>query len=174
MPVKLMEQYILTGDRTLLAQVLPAKIGRWSGDGDLLAGALAKVSDWSDEDRRLLHVIFARNLLPALGTWLNAALRQEKTTEDIMGAVRAELESCQASAGEIVTLFMHVQTFARDGKPNSVGRFILGLSDSDLQHAVEEHVYGSFNLYLIEFLLDFAPERLPALFPVLLEGIRRP
>ena len=167
-PVKLMEQYILTGDRTLLAQVPSVKTGTFSWDGHLLAGALARVADWTEEDRRVLHLMFARNLLPSLSTWLNGALRQEKTADDIMSAVRAELESCNAAARDIVTLFSLVQAFAREGKPNSAGRYVLGLSDSDLQHAIEQHVYGSMNLYLIEFLLDFAPERMPALFPVLL------
>ena len=58
-PAKVMEQYILTGDRQLLKQI-PSVQSSFSFDGKTLAEALAPLAEWTDQDRRLLHVIFAR------------------------------------------------------------------------------------------------------------------
>ncbi|MFI5458284.1 MAG: DUF4132 domain-containing protein [Isosphaerales bacterium] len=173
-PVKLMEQYILTGDRKFLSQIQPVKPNMWSWDGNVLAGALARIPDWTEEDRRLLHVLFARGSLEYLADWLNEALRREKSTEDVISAVRAELASCKATTKDIVTLLTRVQAFARDGKPTSGGRYVLSLADPDLEHAVRHGDYNSINLINLEmigFLLDFAPDRMPSLFPVLMKEI---
>ena len=59
-PVKAIEQYILTGDQKVLSQIPPAKPGMWSWDGNALAGTLGRLPEWTDEDRRSLHVLFAR------------------------------------------------------------------------------------------------------------------
>ena len=168
-PVKLMEQYIQTGDRKLLAHIPPVKTGTWSWDGNVLCGALARASEWTEEDRRLIHVLFARNLLESLGSWLNAGLRQEKPTDDVFAAVRAELTSCQATTKDMNALFPGITLFARDGKPNSAGRYILALSDSDLEHAVRKGHFECLNLWMIEFLVESAPDRIPAILPVLLK-----
>ncbi len=168
-PVKLIEQYVLTGDRKLLDHIPPVKSGTWSWDGHTLSGALARVSEWTDDDRRLIHVMFARNLLGSLGTWLNTCLRQEKPTDDVLAVVRAELASCQATAKDMNALFPGVTLFARDSKPTSAGRYVLALSDPDLEHAVTKGHFECLNLSMIEFLLEFAPDRIPSLFPVLLK-----
>ncbi len=173
-PVKLTEQYILTGDRKCLSQIPPVWTGMWSSwDGKRLAEALAPVAAWTDEDRRVLHVLFARKSLESLGGWLNDELRREKPTDDVLAAVRTELESCAATTKDVNKLLAGVDAFARAAKPTSAGRYLLGLTDPDLQHAVQQGFYNSINLDMIGFLLEFAPERMPALFPVLLKEVPR-
>ena len=168
-----MEQYVLTGDRQLLKQI-PSVQSFFSFDGKTLAEALSPLAEWTDEDRRLLHVIFARRLLDALGDWLNRELSGEGATGDVMTPVRTELESCGATTNDVTTLFMHVKTFAHDGKPTSAGRYVSGLAGADLELAIRQGFYGGFNLAMIEFLLDYAPERIPPLFPSVLRGTGQP
>ena len=55
-----------------------------------------------------------------------------------MDAVRAELKTCGATTSDISPIFTSVKTFARDGKPTSAGRYVLGLSDPDLRNAVQQ------------------------------------
>ena len=137
----------------------------------MLAGALAPLPEWTDEDRRLLHVLLASNMLASLGDWLNAALRQEQPTDDVVAAVLAELETCQVTTEDVVPLFTRVAVFAREGEPTSAGRYVLGLSDPDLRLAVQKGFYACVNLFMVEFLFDFAPDRLPSLLPMLLKVV---
>jgi uncharacterized protein DUF4132/HEAT repeat protein len=168
-PINAIEQYLRTGDGKTLAQFKPAKQTGWSWNGYVLAEALGQPPNWTEEDRRLLHVLHAVGLLESLGTWLNDRLKQEKPGDDVLAPVRAELESLKVSTKDIVTLLARVQTFTRDDKPTSAGRFLLTLSDADLLHAVKQTYYDNANLDLIGFILDFAPERIPQLLPVLLK-----
>ena len=172
-PAKVMEQYILTGDRQLLKQI-PSVQSSFSFDGPTLAEALAPLAEWTDEDRRLLHVLFARKLLDSLGDWLNHALVEEGASGDVMTAVRTELESCARDTNEVTVLPTNAKAFAHDGKPTSAGRYVASLADADLEHAIRQGFYGGFNLGMIEFLLDFAPERMPPLLPTVLRGTGRP
>lgn len=167
-PQKLIEQYILTGDRKALSQIQPAQNGGWSWEGTVLAKALAPLRDWTDDDRRVLHVMFARMTLGSLGEWLNDVLRKEKPGDDIVAAVRAELASLEATASGIDALFRQVHVFARDGKPTSAGRYVLSIADPDLRNVVQQGVFDGLNVALVEFLVEFAPDRIPPLFPVLL------
>jgi hypothetical protein len=172
-PAKAIEQYILTGDRQLLKQI-PSVQSSFSFDGKTLADALAPLAEWTDEDRRLLHVLFARRTLDGLGDWLNRELSAEGAAGDVMTAVRTELESCGATTSDVTNVFMHVKAFAHDGKPTSAGRYVARLADADLELAIRQGFYGGFNLGMIEFLLDYAPERIPPLFPTMLRGTGRP
>ena len=63
-----------------------------------------------------------------------------------MTPVRAELESCGATTTEVTTLFTHVKAFAHDGKPTSAGRYVSSLADAELELAIRQGFYGSFNL----------------------------
>lgn len=168
-PAKAMEQYVLTGNRQLLKQIPPVQ-SAFSFDGGTLATALAPLSEWTDEDRRLLHIIFTRHVLDTLGGWLNDELSREGASGDVMTPVRAELQSCGATANDIAPMFMHVRTFAHDGEPTSAGRYVMGLGDPELEHAIQQGFYGSLNLEMIGFLVDFAPDRIPPLLPLLLKG----
>lgn len=85
--------------------------------------------------------MFERRLLESLADWLDISLRQENPVEDVVGTVRAELETCNATVAQVSAMLSRVQTFARDGKPTSSGRFILRLSDADLAHLVEKTNY---------------------------------
>ena len=84
----------------------------------------------------------------------------------------AELALCQATTKDINALFPGVTLFARESKPTSAGRHVLALTDPELEDAVRKGHFECLNLSMIEFLLEFAPDRIPALFPVLLKEQR--
>jgi Domain of unknown function (DUF4132)/HEAT repeats len=175
-PVKLIEQYLLTGDRKLLSQIESSEQGPLSWDGKALAAAVAPLADWTDLDRRAVHVLFAMRKLDSLGHWLNDALKHEKPDADVLDAVLAELKTCGATTRDLNPIFIGVTAFACDGKPTSAGRYVLGLSDSDLRNAVQQDFASSafglaiarrmgalLNLDMLGFLLDVAPDRIAPL-----------
>jgi hypothetical protein len=168
-PVKAIEQYIRTGNEKVLAQLKPVQQKGWSWEGTVLAGALGKAGDWTDEDRRLVHVLHALGLVDSLGEWLNDVLRQEKADADAFAPLRGELEACKATTAEIAAALGRVRAFERDGKPTSAGRFVLSLADADLQALVKQTFYDYLNLELVDFLIEFALDRIPQLLPLLLK-----
>lgn len=170
LPIKAIEQYVRTGDEKILAQIKPAPQTGWSWEGGALAAALGKSGSWTEENRRLVHVLHALRLLGSLGEWLDGALRQEKEGADAFAPIRIELESCEATTADIASALKQVRAFARDGKPTSAGRFVLSLADADLHSAIKSPPthHDFLNLELIGFLIDFAIDRVPLLLPLVL------
>jgi hypothetical protein len=170
LPTKAIERYVQTGDAKLLSQLKPSKQSSWWWQARGLVEALAPLEDWTDEDRRLVHALFALGLVDALGKWLNDVLPKSKPDEDIFGAVLAELESRKLPTKGIVSLLSRVEVFAREGKPTSAGRYLLTLKQPELEDAIQQiRAYQSLNLELIGFVIDFAVDRVRGLLPVLLK-----
>lgn len=159
-PVKVLEQYLHSGDDKILAKLKPTRSMGWSWETNVLTDALGPPDKWTEEDRRLLRALCALGLWESLAPWLEALVRKEKGDEDVFGAVRTELESRGAPAKDIVKLASSLQTFAQGGKPNSAGRFVLSLPDADLKHAFAPNSYHAYSLELIGFLLEFTADRL--------------
>jgi hypothetical protein len=92
-----------------------------------------------DEDRRTLHVLAAiedyRELLP----WLEKALAVETPSEDVLGTLRGELKRVGLPHDEITsTLIAYLSDFQKKGQLNSVGRYVLALSDQQLKQIVSD------------------------------------
>ena len=160
-PVQATEEYIRTGAETFLAQVKAARGQSRPWEGGLLAKALPDAGVWTVEDRRLVHVLYVLGFLEPLGQWLTDVLRKEKAGADTFGTLRAELESCKATTVEIASIVVFVQTLERDGKPTTAGQYLLSLDDADLASALEPtQDYYCFNLDLVNFIVDFATDRM--------------
>src|SRR5215831_15914064 len=101
LPLKAIEQYIRTGDEKFLTQIKPSRRSDREWEGYALAGALSAFADWTEEDRRLLHVLHAAGLLEWMHVWTIETLKQEKPHEDFFAALRVELESRKATAKDI-------------------------------------------------------------------------
>jgi hypothetical protein len=65
--VTAMQRYVCGNDRDALARIIPVQRTSWSDVGHVLGEALAKLSAWTDEDRRLVHALAAAGLLGRLG-----------------------------------------------------------------------------------------------------------
>jgi hypothetical protein len=170
--VKVIQHYVQTGDAKALGQLKSGKQTGYSWEGTVLAQALAEPVRWADEDRRLVQALAAAGLFEGLADRLNDSLQQEKPTEDIFGMVSSVLQAGKSSGKDIVALAGRIRYFARDDKPNSAGRFLLGLGDEELKHAAGLTHGDYYNLNLVGFLLDQAMDRIPAILPVVLHERR--
>lgn len=122
-----------------------------------LGDALGGPEDVSAEDRRALAgCAAARSSDPIIG-WLDRVLPGEGPDQDLFGIVR---EAAKGQPLDIVEVARYVTTFERDGRPNSVGWYVLGLPDGKI-HALLDGTPRWEEL--IGFLLDHLPDRLPPL-----------
>ena len=145
--------YIEHGDAESLAKI--KKVGQsdegWVG---YLSAAIADLSNWSEEDRRAIHVLAALESAVSLGhNWLPQALLRESADEDCCAALRAELHTQHVSDSVITSAI--VLAGAKTGQPNSANRFILSLSDKDLVQAIKTapeniDLPGLFSLLAVE------------------------
>jgi hypothetical protein len=166
--------YIETGDRAVLKRIRPDPDPNvfWTHD---IAAAMADPGSMGDEDRRALHAMAEFEAYDQIGKWLSNALGRAKGDEGLHDIVRQELATVQAPGVRISAMTVaHIPNLARGGRPNSAGRHLLSLSDTDLLVAVKrvgrlccESDRDTSFPNLAQFLLDFAPERLGPLIPAM-------
>ena len=166
--------YIETGDPAALDRVHAFRV--WEYWKEHLTSVMAVSEAMGEEDRRALSVLAAAEEFGQVGRWLSRAMAGAKGDEDLHAIVREELEAAGWSKAKVRQLTMvWVRDFARGGRPNSAGRYLLSLSDRDLNAAAKKaldwgkHWDSSLKLRLAEFLLDAAPERLGPLLDVILD-----
>src|SRR5271166_4605605 len=121
-----------------------------------------------DEDRRVLHVLGAKEDYPDLLFWLSKALAVETLAEDYLGTLRGELERVGLPDEEITpTLFAYVDDFQKKDQLNSAGRYVLTLSDQQLAQIVrtarisphQSHIGNAAFLGLVKLLFAAASVR---------------
>ncbi|HEV3119536.1 MAG TPA: DUF4132 domain-containing protein [Gemmataceae bacterium] len=164
LPLKDIQRFLETGDAKVLERIKPASKKSWWWEGNTIADALSPPGALSEEDVRALQVLTRLGFLQDIGRWLNGFLAGEKREEDLHGTVRKQLSAHGAKESDFIGLTATVENLVRDGQPTSAGRYLLSLSDRDLQRAVKESGHDDYlNLHLVELILDFAPDRVPAL-----------
>lgn len=163
-----MELYVLGNDPAALTTIPRNRSTGWSHEGYVLADALTPMSQWTDQDRRLVHAMAAAGMLASLGSWLEDQLKQEKAGGDPVGDLAREIASANFPAEDTITMFTTVRTFVRSGTPTSAGRFLLALSDAELKQAATLRFQNYYNLQLLQFLFEHTPDRVAPLVPELL------
>jgi uncharacterized protein DUF4132/HEAT repeat protein len=161
MPIQDMTNYIVHGDEAALARLAAARDDAYVGHR--LVDALAAPPAWTDEDRRVIHALAAIRQLNRLDKWLGEIIGKEKPDEDYLRAVCQELEAAKVRRRIILDLSGCIWTLTHHKGPNSVGRFILGLSDAELKTAATASTGANFEL--IKLLARYAPERIEPLVP---------
>ena len=128
-----------------------------------------------------IHVLVKGGGLPEIADWVCQELPREKPEQDLHGIMREALKTAGITDQEIAAVTaMKFTCFHKAGHPNSAGRFVLGLSDQELEAAVSHdaawvpEVDLGHLVYegLIDFLFSAAPERLDVIAPAILEPKR--
>src|SRR5207253_4494165 len=164
LPLKDIQRFLETGDAKVLERIKPASKKSWWWEGDTIADALSPPSAVTEEDVRALQVLTRLGFLQDIGRWINGFLAAEKREEDLHAVVRKQLSARGAKESDFIGLTATVENLVREGQPTSAGRYLLSLSDRDLQRAVKESGHDDYlNLHLVELILDFAADRVPAL-----------
>ena len=162
------EAYVATGGEDLLACVRPGVPGFVVGD---LAETIALPPGWSEEDRRVVHVLAAARCFEPLRRILFRVIAGEAPGEDRFAPVREELSRAGLDTIAVAQLVMPLaEGLAPRGRPGSPGRFLLALGDDDLRAAIAAERTPAASLPpLLGLLLASAPERVPALLPAVLD-----
>lgn len=164
-----MMAYLATGDSAHLAKIRKAQ--PWHNGGYYyFTRALTTEGELKEEERRVLRVLAANPGGGGIREWLNSILNTETADQDQHAVFRAVLSADPVTADLALPLTTrHVQVFAREGRVNSAGRYLLGLSDDELRHGLHESA-PNINLALLAFLVGHAAERIPAILPEMLRG----
>ncbi len=169
-------KYVESGDPRDLAAIQKSTVrGGWLF---YLRQELSLPPRLEDEDRRILHVLAAKHDYPNLRFWLAKALAVETPAQDYLGVLRGELKRVAlADDGITPTLIAHLDSFQKNGHPNSAARYVLALTDQQLTQMVISARTGPQDSYLataaflglVEYLFFAAPERLEVIAPLILE-----
>lgn len=169
-----LDQYIKTGNPAALAKI-PRQASQgyhWVWE---LSRLLRRPAEWTDADRRIVHLIGLRTDGEYLWDWVDAELRQQRE-EDVLGMVIGELKSVGVSRDDAaVGILRFVGNLLHKGQPTSAGRLLLSLSNEELTAAIGRagQLTASWRVNgfsaVTELLALAAPDRLDALVNQLLE-----
>jgi len=162
--------YVETGDRGALARIKPEQ-DQFVYWGQVVQGAIAPFDAMADEDRRGLHALAASGRFDALAAYMGPPISREKPGDDTIGRLAAEVSAAGLPGSDVArSVAAHLDDLATGGQPNSAGRLLLGLSDADLERLAVEIGHSRQLTRLADFLLDFAPDRMPNLVEGLLKA----
>jgi hypothetical protein len=168
LPFPFIEDYLRTGNPKALAKINSKNAGGYWGSS--LARELARPTLWTDEDRRAVDVLCAAGQHESLFERLDPDLATEAPDEDLHKLYRERIKGLTARKLATLTA-VRTHNLLRDGKPTSAARFLLGTSDKDLGEAVVEAAGQMYEIRLFRFLLEHAPQRVPALAEHVLDNV---
>ena len=165
-------RYIESADPRDLATIRNAKFSRLWLQYIPLAMNLPPRLD--DEDLRALHVLAAQQDYEDLGFFFSKAV-EAGTLDNFLSVLSDELKRVNLPDDEIIsTLIAFHDRFQEKGKPNSAGRYVLALSEQQLEHVArtsqQKYMSREFDFRgLVDFLFAVAPDRLDVIAPLILE-----
>ena len=165
-------QYIESADPRDLAAIRKANFSRqWLA---YIVFAMNKPPRLDEEDLRVLHVLAAQQDYENLGVLFSDAVKAE-SVDSFLGVLHAELKRVNLPADEVIsTLVAFHDRFQEKGQPNAAGRYVLSLSDQQLEQLIRTSQRKYFSrdfdfLGLVDFLFAVAPDRLDVIAPLILE-----
>ena len=158
-----LKRFCLEGDETALLEEIP--IAELLGPFATLDVFLPSYSKLDQEHRRLIVFILSRHgCVGDLGRWLRKRLPNEKEGEDYYGLVGEALRRAGKEDHDHLTEYavQSLSCFRKDGRPNSVGRYLQTASVESLQHTFSRTGVGSAHDNVLrknyQALMQLAPQ----------------
>ncbi len=151
-------RYVQTGDRALLRGL--KQVRDWEYEWDIY-DIIASPNALTEYDKRSLHVLAALGQWRYIGMWLDRYLPKEGQADDFHGVATSVLEEhgfTKLAPGQLVVPW--AENLAFGGRPTSAGRYLLSLSDRDLQALARSLASSEYSGHsLLDFALDFDQRR---------------
>ncbi len=161
--------YVRDGDDAALRSIpKPGKHEYWTSD---LIRALRDPPDWSEEDRRLVHVFLVLKADDVLWDWLDNCLAREREDQDFFEVVARE---CAGLATPYIAAraLQRIDRLVRNGRPTSFGRHLLRMDDEVLDRTVSAATFTNSAPAFVALLLEHAPDRLDRVLPGVFSNLR--
>ena len=158
--------YVSNGGAAVLRAIpSPGRIYYWVPE---LTEAFHDPVEWTDEDRRLLHVLGQMDQLKPFWEWLDPLLERETENQDFFGAAIRELPGI--SQPELVgSAVSHMRNCEIMGRPTSYGRYLLEMNESAIEQAIGAATFSFTAPGFVSLLMTHVPELADRLLPHVLE-----